>query len=45
MPLNRRFSCVMIVLIAEFFQGRREVTDIGTGETVIGDLATALWLE
>ena len=33
------------ILVYEFFQGRFEVTDIGTGETVIGGLKAALWLE
>ena len=33
------------ILVYEFFRGRFEVTDIGTGETVIGDLKAALWLE
>ena len=33
------------ILVYEFFLGRFEVTDIGTGETVIGDLKAAVWLE
>ena len=32
------------ILIDEFFLGRREVTDLGTGETMIDDLAAAVWL-
>ncbi len=33
------------ILVYEFFQGRFEVTDIGTGATLISDLKTALWLD
>lgn len=33
------------ILVYEFFQGRFEVTDIGTGTTVIGDLKAAMWLD
>jgi hypothetical protein len=33
------------ILVYEFFLGRFEVTDIGTGETVIGDLKAAMWLD
>jgi hypothetical protein len=33
------------ILVYEFFQGRFEVTDLGTGATVIGGLKTALWLD
>ena len=33
------------VLVAEFFQGRFEITDLGTGETMISDLAAAMWLD
>ena len=33
------------ILVREFFGGRFEVTDIGTGNTVIGDLVAAMWLE
>ena len=33
------------ILVYEFFQGRFEVTDLGTGTTVIGGLRTALWLD
>jgi hypothetical protein len=33
------------ILVYEFFQGRFEVTDLGTGRKLIGDLKTALWLD
>ena len=33
------------ILVNEFFRGRFEVTDIGTGETVISDLSAAIWLD
>jgi ankyrin repeat protein len=33
------------ILVYEFFQGRFEVTDLGTSATVISDLKTALWLD
>lgn len=33
------------ILVSEFFGGRFEVTDIGTGETMIDNLAAAMWLE
>ncbi len=33
------------ILVNEFFRGRFEVTDLGTGETVLGDLKAALWLD
>ncbi len=33
------------LLVYEFFQGRFEVTDLGTGETVIDSLTTAVWLD
>jgi len=33
------------ILVYEFFQGRFEVTDLGTGTTAIGGLKTALWLD
>jgi len=33
------------ILVYEFFQGRFEVTDLGTGRKPIGDLKTALWLD
>ena len=33
------------ILVEEFFRGRFEVTDIGTGETVISDLSAAMWLD
>lgn len=33
------------IVVYEFFQGRFEVTDLGTGTTVIGDLKAALWLD
>ncbi len=33
------------ILVYEFFQGRFEVTDLGTGRRLIGDLKTALWLD
>ncbi len=33
------------ILVYEFFGGRFEVTDIGTGTTVVGDLKAAMWLD
>lgn len=33
------------ILIYEYFEGRFEVTDLGTGETLVNDLKTALWLD
>jgi ankyrin repeat protein len=33
------------ILVNEFFGGRFEVTDLGTGKTVVGDLKAALWLD
>jgi ankyrin repeat protein len=33
------------LLVYEFFQGRFEVTDLGTGETVIDSLTTAVWID
>ena len=33
------------ILVYEYFQGRFEVTDIGTGATLVTDLKTALWLD
>jgi ankyrin repeat protein len=33
------------ILVNEFVRGRFEVTDLGTGETVLGDLKAALWLD
>jgi hypothetical protein len=33
------------ILVYEYFQGRFEVTDLGTGETLVDDLKTALWLD
>ena len=33
------------ILVYEFFGGRFEVTDLGTGEVVIGNLKTAMWLD
>ena len=33
------------ILVYEFFQGRFELTDIGTGATLLNDLKTALWLD
>ena len=33
------------ILVYEFFGGRFEVTDLGTGSIVIGDLKAALWLD
>jgi hypothetical protein len=33
------------ILVYEFFHGRFEVTDLGTGRKLIGDLKTALWLD
>ena len=33
------------ILVYEFFGGRFEVTDLGTGRIVIGDLKAALWLD
>lgn len=33
------------LLVMEFFKGRFEVTDLGTGNTVIGDLVAAMWLD
>ena len=33
------------LLVEEFFQGRFGVTDLGTGEWLIGDLKAAMWLD
>ena len=33
------------ILVYEFFQGRFELTDLGTGETVLRDLSTAAWID
>ena len=33
------------ILVYEFFQGRFEVTDIGTGKVAIGNLKAARWLD
>jgi hypothetical protein len=33
------------ILVYEYFQGRFEVTDLGTGETLVDDLKTALCLD
>ena len=33
------------ILVYEFFGGRFEVTDIGTGTTVVSDLKAAMWLD
>ncbi len=33
------------ILVNEFFGGRFEVTDLGTGEAVISDLTAAMWLD
>ena len=33
------------ILVYEFFQGRFELTDVGTGETVLSDLSTAAWID
>ena len=33
------------ILVYEFFGGRFEVTDIGTGETMIDNIKVAMWLE
>lgn len=38
--LNGRY-----LLVREFFGGRYEVTDLGTGETGIGGLGAAIWLD
>lgn len=44
---NQCLSSVVgrFILVQEFFRGRFEVTDIGNGETVIGDLSAAMWLD
>ena len=33
------------LLVEEFFQGRFAVTDLGTGDTLIGDLKAAMWID
>lgn len=33
------------ILVYEFFQGRFELTDIGTGEAVFSNLSTAAWID
>ena len=33
------------LLLAEFFQGRFGVTDLGTGENMLSDLKAAMWLD
>jgi len=33
------------ILVYEFFRGRFELTDLGTGETVFKDLSTAAWID
>ena len=33
------------ILVYEFFRGRFELTDLGTGETVFSNLSTAAWIE
>lgn len=33
------------ILVAEFFRGRFEVTDLSTGETVLSNLSTGAWID
>ena len=33
------------ILVYEFFRGRFELTDLGTGETVFSNLSTAAWID
>jgi hypothetical protein len=33
------------ILVREFFGGRFEVTDLGTGEVLVGNLKTAAWID
>jgi hypothetical protein len=33
------------ILVHEFFEGRFELTDIGTGEAVFSNLSTAAWID